>query len=408
MIDLDHAATTRLLPEALEAMLPYFTEYYANPSSVTSAAAEPKRAIAEARKKIAAMLGAQSSEIFFTSGGTEADNWVLWGAASSANLHLPAGSGFGGHVVTSAIEHHAVLNTCAALERLGVEVTCVLPDRTGRIRPEDVETAIRPDTFLVSVMAANNEVGTIEPVAEIAEAAHRHGILFHTDAVQAFGHIPIAVRSGASGNMAAALEPGSLSDSGIAADIDLLSASAHKFGGPRGAGFLYVRKGVRIPAFLRGGAQERGRRAGTENTPAIVGMAEAAFLAAERMEERAIAERTFRDYLAERLLHEIPGSRVNGPPAGNRRLNNNLNMTFTGVRAETLLVLLDMEGIAASAGAACASGAAEPSHVLRAMGISPEDARGSIRFTVGSDNTMEEMQEAAAKIVSAVRRLRKT
>lgn len=376
-IYLDHAATTRTRQEAVSAMLPYFTELYGNPSSVYEFAAEPKRAIAAARKTLADSIGAAPSEIYFTSGGSESDNWALTAAAELGEKEGKK------HIITTAIEHHAILNTCSYLEERGFDVTCLRPDEQGCVSPESVEAAIRPDTCLISVMAANNEIGTIEPVREIGMIARKHGILFHTDAVQAYGHMRIDVKE---------------------CGIDMMSASAHKLNGPRGVGFLYIRRGVRVRSYIRGGAQEHGRRAGTENTPGIVGFGKAAELAFAELDEHAETERKLRDHLLGRILTEIPDTVLNGAES---RLSNNINVTFRGADAESILIMLDMQGICASGGSACASGSLDPSHVLTAIGRSEEDARAAVRLTVGYENTEEEMDYAADRLKEIVARIRR-
>ncbi len=376
MIYLDNAATTRTAPEVVEAMLPYFTEYYGNAGSIYGLAGESRKALLRARERIAGTLGAEANEIYFTAGGSESDNWAL-------KAVFEAWQDKGRHIITSRIEHHAVLHTCEYLEKMGARVTYLDVDSEGLVDPGQLERAIRPDTILISVMAANNEVGTIQPVKEIGEIAAAHGILFHTDAVQAYGHLPLAVQE---------------------CHIDLLSASAHKFNGPKGAGFLYVGKKAGIRSFIHGGQQERGRRAGTENVPGIVGMAAAARRAHEHMEERAQKERMLRDYLIGRIEAEIPDVALNGHRI--RRLPNNVNFSFAGMEGETMLIMLDMAQICASAGSACTSGAVDPSHVLLAMGLSKERARGSLRLTLSEENTREELDtvvEELARIVTRVR-----
>lgn len=376
MIYLDNAATTRTAPEVVEAMLPYFTEYYGNAGSIYGLAGESRKALLRARETIAGTLGAEANEIYFTAGGSESDNWAL-------KAVFEAWQDKGRHIITSRIEHHAVLHTCEYLEKMGARVTYLDVDSEGLVDPGQLERAIRPDTILISVMAANNEVGTIQPVKEIGEIAAAHGILFHTDAVQAYGHLPLAVQE---------------------CHIDLLSASAHKFNGPKGAGFLYVGKKAGIRSFIHGGQQERGRRAGTENVPGIVGMAAAARRAHEHMEERAQKERMLRDYLIGRIEAEIPDVALNGHRI--RRLPNNVNFSFAGMEGETMLIMLDMAQICASAGSACTSGAVDPSHVLLAMGLSKERARGSLRLTLCEENTREELDtvvEELARIVARVR-----
>lgn len=376
MIYLDNAATTRTAPEVVEAMLPYFTEYYGNAGSIYGLAGESRKALLRARETIAGTLGAEANEIYFTAGGSESDNWAL-------KAVFEAWQDKGRHIITSRIEHHAVLHTCEYLEKMGARVTYLDVDSEGLVDPGQLERAIRPDTILISVMAANNEVGTIQPVKEIGEIAAAHGILFHTDAVQAYGHLPMAVQE---------------------CHIDLLSASAHKFNGPKGAGFLYVGKKVGIRSFIHGGQQERGRRAGTENVPGIVGMAAAARRAHEHMEERAQKERMLRDYLIGRIEAEIPDVALNGHRT--KRLPNNVNFSFADMEGETMLIMLDMAQICASAGSACTSGAVDPSHVLLAMGLSKERARGSLRLTLSEENTREELDtvvEELARIVARVR-----
>lgn len=376
MIYLDNAATTRTAPEVVEAMLPYFTEYYGNAGSIYGLAGESRKALLRARETISGTLGAEANEIYFTAGGSESDNWAL-------KAVFEAWQDKGRHIITSRIEHHAVLHTCEYLEKMGARVTYLDVDSEGLVDPGQLERAIRPDTILLSVMAANNEVGTIQPVKEIGEIAAAHGILFHTDAVQAYGHLPLAVQE---------------------YHIDLLSASAHKFNGPKGAGFLYVGKKAGIRSFIHGGQQERGRRAGTENVPGIVGMAAAARRAHEHMEERAQKERMLRDYLIGRIEAEIPDVALNGHRT--RRLPNNVNFSFADMEGETMLIMLDMAQICASAGSACTSGAVDPSHVLLAMGLSGERARGSLRLTLSEENTREELDtvvEELARIVARVR-----
>lgn len=376
MIYLDNAATTRTAPEVVEAMLPYFTEYYGNAGSIYGLAGESRKALLRARETIAGTLGAEANEIYFTAGGSESDNWAL-------KAVFEAWQDKGRHIITSRIEHHAVLHTCEYLEKMGARVTYLDVDSEGLVDPGQLERAIRPDTILISVMTANNEVGTIQPVKEIGEIAAAHGILFHTDAVQAYGHLPLAVQE---------------------CHIDLLSASAHKFNGPKGAGFLYVGKKAGIRSFIHGGQQERGRRAGTENVPGIVGMAAAARRAHEHMEERAQKERMLRDYLIGRIEAEIPDVALNGHRT--KRLPNNVNFSFADMEGETMLIMLDMAQICASAGSACTSGAVDPSHVLLAMGLSKERARGSLRLTLSEENTREELDtvvEELARIVARVR-----
>ncbi len=378
MIYLDNAATTRTAPEVVEAMMPYFTEYYGNAGSIYKLGNESKRALMRARETIASTLGAETNEIFFTSGGSESDNWAI-------KAVYEAYCGKGKHIITSRIEHHAVLHTCEYLEKMGAEVTYLDVDADGLVDLEQLERAIRPDTILISVMYANNEIGTIEPIKEIGEIATKHGILFHTDAVQAYGHLPIHVEE---------------------CHIDLLSASGHKFNGPKGVGFLYVSNRARIRSFIHGGQQERGRRAGTENVPGIVGLAAAAQRACRMMEEKMTREVDLRDYLIEKIEKKIPGAVLNGHRT--KRLSNNVNFSFEGMEGETILIMLDMADICASAGSACTSGSVDPSHVLLALGMSLEKARGSVRLTLNEENTREEMDvvvEELARIVGKVRGL---
>lgn len=375
-IYLDNAATTKTAPEAVEAMLPYFTDFYGNPSSIYSLGASAQKAVEEAREQIASTLGAKSNEIYFTGGGSESDNWALVAAAE-------AYAGKGKHIITSVIEHHAVLHTCQYLEKRGYEVTYIGVDENGILKLDELEAAIRPDTILISVMFANNEIGTIQPVREIGALAKKHGVLFHTDAVQAYAHLPIRVDE---------------------MNIDMLSASGHKFHGPKGTGFLYIRTGVKIRSFLHGGQQERGRRAGTENVPGIVGLGAAARLAFSHMEERSWKEAGLRDYLIERIGKEIPYCRLNGD--ARRRLSNNVNFSFRFIEGESLLISLDRKGICASSGSACTSGSLDPSHVLLAIGLPHEIAHGSLRLTVSWENTMEEMDRTVETVKEIVERLR--
>ncbi len=376
IIYLDNAATTKTAPEAVQAMLPYFTEYYGNASSIYGLGAESKKAITEVREVIAKSLNADPSEIYFTAGGSESDNWALIAAAESYE-------GKGKHIITSKIEHHAVLHTCQYLEKKGYEVTYVDVDENGILKLEELEKAIRPDTILISVMFANNEIGTLQPVKEIGELAKENGILFHTDAVQAYGHVPIDVEE---------------------CHIDMLSASGHKLNGPKGVGFLYIRKGVKIRSFVHGGAQERRRRAGTENVPGIVGLGAAAELAFSKLKVRMEKESGLRDYLIGRIENEIPYCRLNGDR--NRRLPNNVNFSFQFIEGESLLIMLDMKGICASSGSACTSGSLDPSHVLLAIGLPHEIAHGSLRLTLSEENTMEEMDFVVDSVKEIVNRLR--
>lgn len=376
MIYLDNAATTKVSEEVFETMKPYFCEQYANPSAIYSFAGKSMKAVDEARKNIADLIGAQPNEIYFTAGGSESDNWAIKAAAECNQTK-------GRHIITTAIEHHAVLHTCQYLEKQGYEVTYVSVDEYGMIKLDELEAAIRPDTILITVMAANNEIGTIQPLKEIGALAKKNGILFHTDAVQAYGHIPLNVEE---------------------LHIDLLSASGHKFHGPKGIGFLYIRKGVRIGSFVHGGAQERSRRAGTHNTPGIVGMGAAARLAAERLEERMEKEAALRDHLIRRVLTEIPYSRLNGHETD--RLPNNANFCFRFIEGESLLILLDQQGICASSGSACTSGSLDPSHVLLAIGLPHEIAHGSLRLTLSEETTKEDIDFTVDAIRKIVERLR--
>ncbi len=361
-IYLDNASTTVMDPAVLEAMMPYFREVWGNPSSVHMPGREARRAVENARKKTGELLGADPRDIYFTSGGSESDNWALKGAAFALREK-------GNHIITTQIEHPAVLEPCRWLEKQGFEVTYLPVDALGRVDPADAERAVTGRTILISVMAANNEIGTLEPIGEIGGIARERGILFHTDAVQAAGAVPLDV-----GRM----------------NIDLLSLSAHKFHGPRGIGVLYVRGGTRLDSLIHGGAQERGRRAGTENTAAVVGLGRAAELAMERMEEQNTLIRPLRDALISGVLARIPGSRLDGP--GERRLPNNCHFTFDGVDGEALLLRMDLAGIACSGGSACTAGSREPSHVLRAIGRDETEAKGGLRLTLSRENTAEEVE----------------
>ncbi len=376
MIYLDNAATTRTDPRVVEAMLPYFSEYYGNPSSVYEFSGISKKAVTDAREILARSIGAKTQEVYFTAGGSESDNWAIK-AAAEAFSHK------GKHIITSKIEHHAVLHTCQYLEQKGYEVTYLDVDENGIIKLEELKKAVRPDTILISIMFANNEIGVIEPIKEIGQIAKERGIVFHTDAVQAYGHVPINVD-----------EYG----------IDMMSASAHKINGPKGIGFLYIRTGVKIRSFIHGGAQERKRRAGTENVPGIVGFGKAAEIAMETMEERSQKERELRDYLMEKVLAQVPYTRVNGHRS--LRLPNNCNFSFQFIEGESLLIMLDMAGICGSSGSACTSGSLDPSHVLLAIGLPHEIAHGSLRLTLSQENTREEMDYVAGQIAKIVERLR--
>lgn len=375
-IYLDNAATTRTSQEVVDAMLPYFTENYGNPSSIYELGQRSKEAITTAREQIAQVLNGRPQDIYFTAGGTEADNWAIKTAFEAYREK-------GKHIITSKIEHHAVFHTCQYLEKQGAEVTYLDVDENGRISLEELQKAIRPDTILISIMFANNEIGTIQPVKEIGMIAREHDILFHTDAVQAFGQVPIDVE-----------------DMGI----DMLSSSAHKINGPKGIGFLYIRKGVKIRSYMHGGAQERKRRAGTENVPAIVGYGVAAQLAARSMEVRTAKEKELRDYFIQRVLDEIPYVRLNGDPV--KRLPNNMNFSFRFIEGESLLIMLDMKGIAGSSGSACTSGSLDPSHVLLAIGLPHEIAHGSLRLTLGEDITKADLDYTLDQIKEIVAKLR--
>ncbi len=373
---LDYSATTPVKQEVLNEMIPYFTEKFGNPSSLYEIGAEAKDAITKARGQVASLIGAKPQEVIFTSCGSESDNWAL---ISTAHWKQAKGN----HIITTKIEHHAILHTCDYLEKRGYEISYVGVDENGRLKLDELEAAIRPDTILITVMFANNEIGTIQPVAEIGKIAHEHGVLFHTDAVQAFCQIPIDVE---------------------AMQIDMLSFSGHKFGGPKGIGGLYIRKGVKIRSFIHGGAQERKRRAGTENVPGIVGMGKAVELAAAGMEERIARETAMRDHLIEAVLSRIPHSRLNG--GRENRLPNNANFSFRFIEGESMLIMLDMANICASSGSACTSGSLEPSHVLLAIGLPHEIAHSSLRLTLGDENTMEEMDGVVDELEQIVARLR--
>lgn len=377
LIYLDNAATTQVHPLVVEEMLPYFTESYGNPSSVYQFAGTAKEAMEQARESLAAGIGARAREIYFTGGGSESDNWALIAIAERYQEK-------GKHIITTRIEHHAILHTCEYLEKRGFEVTYLDVDGQGFVNPEALEAAIRPDTILISVMAANNEIGTIQPLKQIGELAKAHGILFHTDAVQAFGHIPLNVEE---------------------MNIDLLSATAHKLNGPKGVGLLYVRKTVQLFSFIHGGAQERGKRAGTQNVPGIVGFAKAAELAWKQMDERMAYESRLRNHLIERVLKEIPDSSLNG--SIDHRLPNNANFVFEGVDGTSLLILLEQKGICGSAGSACSSGSVDPSHVLLAIGVPKELARGSLRLTLSLQTEIEEIDYTVDVLKVVVERLRK-
>lgn len=376
IIYLDNAATTRTKPEVVEAMLPYFTEKFGNPSSVYEFAGQNKNAVAEARENIAKALHAPAADIYFTAGGSESDNWAL-------KATMEAYKEKGNHLITSKIEHHAILHTCEYLEQHGCEVTYLDVDENGVVDLEQLENAIRPTTVLISVMYANNEIGTIQPVKEIGRIAKEHGILFHTDAVQAFGQLPIDVSE---------------------ENIDLLSASGHKLNGPKGIGFLYIKKGLKLRSFIHGGAQERKRRAGTENVPGIVGFGTATEIAVSSMEARAKQETELRNYLIDRMLAEVPYVRLNGHRT--KRLPNNANFSFQFIEGESLLIMLDMKGICASSGSACTSGSLDPSHVLLAIGLPHEIAHGSLRLTLSDETTKEDIDYTIEQIKEIVAKLR--
>ena len=376
MIYLDNAATTKVNKKVLESMMPYFSEIYCNPSAAYSFSAKGRIAIEEARNHAAKLIGSSDMEIYFTSGGSESDNWAIKAVAESF-------SGKGKHIITTKIEHHAVLHTCEYLERHGFDITYLNVDSDGKVRLDELKKSIREDTILISVMTANNEIGTIQPVAEIGKIAHEKGILFHTDAVQAYGHIPINVDE---------------------MNIDLLSASGHKFNGPKGVGIMYIRKGVKIRSFIHGGSQERGRRAGTYNVPGIAGLGTAAKLAMENMAKRAEKEKELRDYFIDRISAEIPYTVLNGHRED--RLPNNINFCFRFVEGESVLIMLDQAGICASSGSACTSGAIDPSHVLRAIGLSDEMAHESLRLTLSYENTKEEIDTVVGELKRIVERLR--
>ena len=375
-IYMDNAATTAVSPEVLQAMLPYFTDIYGNPSSIHSTGRDARRAVDAARKQVAAAIGAQPTEIYFTAGGSESDNWAIKGTAFAKRAK-------GNHIITSQIEHHAVLHTCAWLEKQGFEVTYLPVDEFGRVRVEDVEKAITDKTILISIMAANTEIGTLQPITEIGKLAKSRGILFHTDAVQAMGAIPIDVN---------------------AMNIDMLSMSGHKFHGPKGIGVLYVRKGVHPDIFMHGGAQERGQRAGTENLAGIVGIGKAIELATQNLEANAARMSRLRDKLIDGILAEIPDVRLNGHRT--ERLPNNVNVSIRYIEGEAMLLRLDLAGIAGSSGSACTSGSLDPSHVLLAIGLPHEIAHGSLRLSLGTDTTEEQVDEVLRVLPGIVKDLR--
>ena len=377
LIYLDNAATTQVYPEVLDAMLPFFTEHYGNPSAIYSLAGESRKAVADARASLADLIGAKTEEIYFTGGGSESDNWAL---KATAEAYASKGK----HIITTTIEHHAILHTCEYLEKQrGFEITYLDVDENGVVKLDELKKAIRPDTILISVMFANNEIGTIQPIKEIGEIAREHGILFHTDAVQAYGHVQTRVDE---------------------LPIDMMSASGHKINGPKGIGFLYIRKGVKIRSFVHGGAQERSRRAGTENIPGIVGLAAAVKKNFANMEERTRKETELRDYLIERIEKEIPYCRLNGHRTD--RLPNNANFCFRFIEGESMLILLDQAGICGSSGSACTSGSLDPSHVLLAIGLPHEIAHGSLRLTLSEKTTLEDIDYTVDKLKEIIARLR--
>lgn len=376
MIYLDNAATTKTAPEVVSAMLPYFTENYGNPSTIYSLGSASKKAVNGARRTIAGAIGAKQEEIYFTAGGSEADNWALKATAEAYESK-------GKHIITTKIEHHAILHTCEYLEKRGFEVTYLNVDEDGLVNLDELKKAIRPDTILISVMFANNEIGTIEPIKEIGAIAKEKGVIFHTDAVQAFGQIPINVDE---------------------MNIDMLSASGHKLNGPKGIGFLYIRSGLKLRSFIHGGGQERSRRAGTENVPGIVGLGAATERALRIMEEKTKKELELRDYLISRIEEEIPYCRLNGHRT--KRLPGNVNFSFLYIEGESMLIMLDMKGICASSGSACTSGSLDPSHVLLAIGLKHEEAHGSLRMTLSEENTKEEIDLVVDNLKQIATKLR--
>lgn len=373
---MDYSATTPVKKEVLDAMLPYFSEHFGNPSSLYSIAQESNEALEKARGQVASLIGAKANEVFFTAGGSEADNWALEGVADALKDK-------GNHIITTKIEHHAILHTAEYLEKHGIDVTYLDVDAEGRVNPEDVKNAITDKTVLISIMMVNNEVGTIEPIKEIAEIAHNHGILFHTDAVQALGNVPIDVD-----NMS----------------IDLMSMSGHKIYGPKGVGALYIRKGTKISNFIHGGAQEMKKRAGTENLAGIVGFGKAAELAKENLESHINRVSELRDYFISEVTSKIPDTIVNG--SMEHRHPGNANISFEYIEGESMLILLDMNGISVSTGSACSSKSLTPSHVLSAMGIPVERIHGTLRFTIGDPTTKEDIDYVIEKLVEIVQKLR--
>lgn len=377
LIYFDHAATTPTRKEVVDGMLPYFYESYGNPSSIYSFAGQNKEAIEDVREKVAkAIGGASEREIFFTSGGTESNNWAIQGVAENYKQK-------GNHIITTTIEHHAVLHTCEYLEKKGYEVTYLEVDKDGLINLEDLRAAIKETTILISIMFANNEVGTIQPIAEIGEIAKEAGVLFHTDAVQAVGHVEVDVKE---------------------LNIDLLTLTGHKLYGPKGVGALYVKKGTRLRAFIHGGAQEKKRRGGTENVPGIVGLGIAIETAVNTMNVESPKQEALRDYLIEQIKEKVPHCKLNGHPS--KRLPNNVNYSFEFIEGESLLIMLDMKGICASSGSACTSGSLDPSHVLLAIGLPHEIAHGSLRISLGEQNTKEQLDYLVDQLQAIVSRLR--
>lgn len=375
-IYVDNAATTKVASEVIDAMLPYFAENFGNPSSIYTEGRAAKTAIEKARLQVATAIGADPKEIYFTGSGSEADNWAIRSTATALKNK-------GNHIITSSVEHHAVLHTCLDLEKQGFEVTYLPVDEYGMVSPDDVKSAIKDTTIMISIMFANNEIGTIMPIAEIGKIAKEAGVIFHTDAVQAVGMVPIDLRE---------------------MNIDMLSLTGHKFHGPKGCGALYVRKGVKLTSFITGGAQERMRRAGTENVPGIVGLGKAIELATANIEEKQAKLSRLRDYYIKKVLETVPHSRLNGHPT--ERLAGNANISFEFIEGEGLLLSLDMKGISASSGSACTSGSLDPSHVLLAIGLKHEQAHGSLRVSFGEDNTIEEIDYMTDTIAEIVERLR--
>lgn len=376
MIYLDNAATTKVSEEVFEVMKPYFCEQYANPSAIYSFAGKSMKAVNEAREQAAKLIGAASNEIYFTAGGSESDNWVIKTVCETYKNK-------GKHIITTKIEHHAILHTCQYMEKQGFEVTYLDVDEMGIVKMDDLKAAIRPDTILITIMAANNEIGTIQPLKEIGALAKEHKVLFHTDAVQAYGHIPMNVDE---------------------MNIDFLSASGHKLHAPKGIGLMYIRKGIKVGSYIHGGAQERSRRAGTLNTPGIVGFGEAIRIAGERMQENMEKEIELRDYLINRVLTEIPYSRLNGDPV--KRLPGNAHFCFQFIEGESMLIMLDQKGICASSGSACTSGSLDPSHVLLAIGLPHEIAHGSLRLTMSEETTKEDIDTTVDELKVIIERLR--